>query len=113
MSTINKKKEFPTSIRLLGQKFRIELVDAVDEDGSDGEMYGQMHRIRISKHLDTNRKWKVLLHESVHAILHVNGVGNKLDGDIEEVIAQSLEYGISQLLAQHGAEIVAALQEDK
>lgn len=109
----SQKQEFPSSIRLLGQKFRVELVENVDEDHSDGEMTGQYHLIRISKSLDTARRWKVLLHESVHGILHVIGAGNKLDDDYEEVLAQSLEYGIGQLLSQYGDQITAACREQK
>lgn len=98
---------FPTSVTVLGQEFRIELLPAEKMDGNFGEMVGELHRIRICDTQDRARRWRTLLHEVVHAVLYVNGVSNTIDEDQEEVIAQSLEYGMLQFMQQYGDEYMA------
>lgn len=97
--------KLPTSILVLGVEFRVELIPELESDGGrvSGETVGAYHRIRIDGSLDIQRQWQTLLHEYVHAVLHVVGVGNFLNDDTEEVIAQSMEYAMVLLLRQHGA----------
>ena len=96
--------KLPDKISVFGQEFRIELVPDLKsgDDEVHGETSGIHHRIRISADLDLSRQWQTLVHEYVHAVLYVVGVSNVTDDTMEEVIAQSLEYGIWQLLQQHG-----------
>ena len=97
--------KLPTSILVHGEIFRVEIVLGLmsgDEEVS-GETIGAYNRIRINGDLDLPRQWQTLVHEYVHAVLHVVGVGNFLDDQVEEVIAQSMEFGVMQLLRQHGS----------
>lgn len=110
---VTEAKKFPTSISLLGQSFRIELVDNLDEEGAVGITYGDTHLIRISKALDSSRRWRTLLHECIHATMYVNGLGNVLTEEVEEVIAQSLEYSLSTFIHRHGEEFMKAVEGDR
>lgn len=105
----------PTSITVLGVEFRIELVPDLKSEGErvSGETVGEYHRIRIDAGLDIERQWQTLIHEHVHAILHVVGVGNFLDPAVEEVIAQSLEYGTAHLLMQYGPQLVRVIRPER
>lgn len=109
-------KDLPDLVTVLGVKFRIEVPDKLhDEDGGYlcGETIGETRLIKINGEQDTRRRWTTLLHEVVHAILHVNGLGNVLDEDIEEVIAQSIEHGLEEFFLQYGKEYVEALSVQK
>lgn len=107
-------RAFPDHVYVLGWRFRVELVSDLSSDGEavSGEMVGNLHRIRINADLDSARQWQVLVHEYVHAVLHMVGVGNFINDEVEEVIAQSLEYGMMQLLRQHGRHLVKAASVD-
>lgn len=97
--------KLPSHLMVLGERFRVELVPNLHsgEDKVHGETVGDYRRIRICADLDIRRQFQTLLHEFVHATLHVMGASNYLDDNIEESIAQSLEYAMSQLLRQHGS----------
>lgn len=102
MSKINK---LPEMVTVLGVPYRVELVPELQVDGDPchGVTIGLNHRMRVEAGLDTSRQWSTLLHEYIHAVLYTNGVSSVIPYKIEEVIAQSLEYGILELLRQHGA----------
>lgn len=103
--------KLPDHVYVLGQHFRVELVHNLKSDGDpvSGETVGEYHRIRIDAGLDMARQWQVLVHEYVHAVLHMVGVGNFLNDGTEEVVAQSLEYGITQLLRQYGKQLIRSI----
>ena len=109
------KHTLPSTLMVLGEPFRVELVHELRSDGDrvSGETVGEFHRIRIDAGLDSTRQWQTLIHEYVHAVLHVVGVGNFLDAATEEVIAQSLEYGIVQLMREHGPAVLKATIKEK
>lgn len=111
--TMARKLTLPENISILGVPFRVRLYDG-EEEGDNGDpeygcTYGDLRLIQISEHQDTRRQWTTLLHEVVHAAFHVNGLGNKLDGTVEEVIAQTLEHALEQFLLAHGKQMLAAL----
>jgi hypothetical protein len=54
----------------------------------------------VSSSLTIDEQWQVFLHEWAHAVLSVNGVTNVIDDKIEEVIAQSMEHALVELLNQ-------------
>jgi hypothetical protein len=103
--------KLPNTIFVLGVPFRVEVLPALMSEGVPvhGETMGQYHRIRISADQDIARQWQTLVHEYVHAVLHVVGAGNVLSGEIEEVVAQSLEYGMVLLLQEHGPSLLKAI----
>lgn len=104
------KNKLPESILVLGVPFRIEVVDQVDEEDDLGSTNGELRLIKIDSSQDTRRRWTTLMHEYVHAVLHVIGVGNKLDDAVEEVIAQSMEHASEQFMKQYGKEYLRALE---
>lgn len=93
----------------MGVPFRIELTQ-LDEE-TVGDTVGFYRRIRISNDVDSKKLWSILVHEWVHAVLHVNGVANTLDEDIEEIIAQSMEHAIEELLRQVGPPLLQSYQD--
>lgn len=88
----------------MGIPFRVEKVDLGEENV--GETLGLYRRITLSEDLDQRRLWSVLVHEWAHAVLYANGVANVLDSHVEEVIAQSFEHAVEELLKQIGPELV-------
>lgn len=77
----------------------------LDEDTA-GDTDGILRRIRVSQDYDSVRRWRILMHEWVHAVLEVNGVGNVVSDEINEVIAQSMEHALEELLRQIGPGLV-------
>lgn len=103
----------PDNVDVLGVRFQVQVVDQVDEEGSDGETNGTHRRIKIASHQDTRRRWTTLLHEFMHAVFDVNGIASIADDDLEEVQVQSLEHALEQFLLAHGKQLLAALQVQK
>lgn len=99
----------PDHVVALGTPFQVQVVDEVDDEGSDGETSGTHRIIKVSASQDTRRQWTTLLHEYMHAVLDTNGVGSVLEDGIEEIIVQSLEHALEQLLLVHGEKLLAAL----
>ena len=98
-------------VNVLGVPFRIEVTD-IGEDNW-GETVGWKRRIQISNDSDTRRLWTTLLHEWVHAVLYVNGVANVLPNEVEEMIAQTMEHALEEMILQIGPQVLATLKEDK
>lgn len=65
--------------------------------------------IKISSSLSNEKKWSVLLHEWAHAVMYVIGASSVLSDEVEEILAQSFEHAIQELLLQQGNNIVTAL----
>lgn len=81
------------------------------EEDTIGDTVGLYRRIRLSKDVDSKKLWSVLVHEWVHAVLSVNGVGSVVSAEVEEIIAQSMEHGIEELMRQIGPQLLEAYQE--
>lgn len=96
----------------MGIPFRVEYAK-LDEEELCGDTDGMIRRIRVAEHYDVLRKWRILMHEWVHAVLYVNGAANVLDDDTEEMIAQSLEHAIEEMLLQIGRPLLDQLEKDK
>jgi hypothetical protein len=95
----------------MGVPFRVEVTKV--NEGVAGETLGFYRRIQIDQDLDSRRCWTTLLHEWVHAVLYVNGVANVLGDEVEEIIAQTFEHALEEMLLQIGPEVLAQLKEDK
>lgn len=114
MAQTQSKIPFPTEVFPLGVKFRVEVVDSIDgDDEAFGETAGDLRQIRITSDQDTRRRWTTLLHEYLHATLHVVGVANEMDIQLEEVIVQSLEHSLEQFLILNGEAFIRALEVQK
>lgn len=101
----------PTEIQVLGVPFRIEVTKV--NEGVAGETLGFYRRIQLDQDMDSRRLWTTLLHEWVHAVLYVNGVANVLPDEVEEIVAQSMEHALEEMLLQIGPQVIAQLKEDK
>ena len=83
---------------VLGTPFQVE-VKKVNND-IFGETDGLKKLISVSSSLTGEEQWQVFLHEWVHAVLNVNGVANVIDDAVEEIIAQSMEHALMELINQ-------------
>lgn len=83
---------------VLGTPFQVE-VKKVNSD-IFGETDGLKKLISVSSSLTGEEQWQVFLHEWVHAVLNVNGVANVIDDAVEEIIAQSMEHALMELINQ-------------
>lgn len=101
----------PTSLNVLGVPFRVEVTKV--NEGIVGETVGFYRRIQIDQDLDSRRCLTTLLHEWVHAVLYVSGVANVLPDEVEEIIAQSMEHALEEMLLQIGQQVIDQLKEDK
>lgn len=48
----------------------------------------------------------------MHAVLYVNGAANVLPNEVEEMIAQTMEHALEEMLLQIGPQVLAVLKED-
>lgn len=94
---------------VMGIPFRVEKVQ-FDEDLA-GETVGMYRRIQVSGDLTRRQAWSTLVHEWVHAVLHVNGVSSVVPEEVEEIIAQSVEHALEEFLLQVGPQLLAAIDE--
>lgn len=108
-SSQNSLNSLPQEVSILGVKFRVELTKL--DDGTVGDTVGLYRRIRISEDVDSKRKWTTLVHEWIHAALFINGVSSVIDENVEEIIAQTLEHAIEEMLRQIGPSIMAQIKD--
>lgn len=97
---------------MLGVPFRVEVVK-LEEEGLCGDTDGILRRMRVNQDYDIIRKWRILIHEWTHAVLYVNGAASVIDDSIEEMIAQSMEHAIEELLLQVGRALLDQIEKDK
>ena len=88
----------PKTENILGYQFSIEYVPQKHLDGTDedvhGETYGFKKQIRIRDTLTGDDLGATLIHEYMHAILHVSGWTYALDDKVEEGLVTVLENGL-------------------
>lgn len=94
---------------VMGIPFRVEKVQFEEELA--GETVGMYRRIQVSGDLTRRQAWSTLVHEWVHAVLHVNGVSSVIPDEVEEVIAQSVEHAMEEFLLQVGPQLLATIDE--
>lgn len=122
MSIVNMKNRlasnFPTYLNVLGTRFRVQiskgaLKDEDTEEELNGVTYASTSLIVISDSLDTSKRWKTLLHEYIHAVLHVAGTGALIEGEErEEALVCSLESGLVQLIEQVGPQLIKYIKDE-
>lgn len=81
------------------------------EDDTAGDTVGIYRRIRVSKEYDSRKQWSILSHEWVHAVLHVSGVASVIPDQVEEIIAQSIEHALEEMLKQIGPQLMTSYEE--
>lgn len=82
---------------------------SLDEENVLGDTVGLYRRIRISKDLTRRQQWTTLVHEWAHAVLYVNGVASVIPDEVEEIIVQSFEHAVEELLEQVGEDLLKHL----
>jgi hypothetical protein len=102
------KPVLPDEVRVLGRTFRVEMA-SLDEENVLGDTVGLYRRIRISKDLTRRQQWTTLVHEWAHAVLYVNGVASVIPDEVEEIIVQSFEHAVEELLEQVGEDLLKHL----
>lgn len=107
------KNPLPDHVNVMGIRFQVQLVDKVDDEGSVGETAGALRLIKVDSSQDTRRQWTTLCHEVCHAAMDVVGVASVIPEEVEEIIAQTMEHTIEQLLLQYGEQLVRALEVQK
>lgn len=113
MSPTRKQKlPLPSELYCMGIKFRVEMVDSIEEDAV-GETAGELRVIRIDKNQDSRRQWTTLFHEYMHACLHVIGYANESVPEIEEMIVQTTEHAVEIFMLSHGQSFLSALEVQK
>jgi hypothetical protein len=104
----------PSSIPVLGETFRVEMVDAIlDDDEAVGECLPDISLIRLVRSQGSRRKWKTAFHEGLHGALDVTGISAYLSTELEESIVRTAETYTMQFLRQLGRELLDAVIEDQ
>ena len=109
-------KQLPSSVMVLGTKYRV-VMDARRLAKADeyGETDLILRLITVDEGQDYRRRVSTLVHEWVHACLHVSGLSqimSEVEG-LEEGTVVMLENALEQLLVEHGQQLVDAYSEDR
>ena len=84
-------------VRMLGRRINIEYLDRVSDDDGDklhGDFCADKLTIRVDKTLTGTALESTILHELLHAALHLTGHGYRLSGDDEEALVRGLEHAL-------------------
>lgn len=97
----------PKRLIICGVPFTVRYRDKLDGDGDEivyGQTYGHGKLIEISlaAHSSEAQIRSTLLHESLHAILHVTGHSEGLSDEKEEGIVIALENALGEIVGQLG-----------
>lgn len=103
------KRKLPTSIRILGQRWRIQYVpDLRDENGTklDGLTSPATRTISLcaTGHATQALMASTLVHEILHVILRVSGLNELMSEQMEEAMVRALEHGLEDLVTLRGFE---------
>ena len=93
---IFQRKNLPRSVKVLGHTIPIKVVEHLEDGGNEllGAYNAETKTIFLLKGCDRS----VLLHEIIHAILHLSGASEGLTMSKEESICLSLEHGLWLLI---------------
>ena len=86
----------------MGTKFDVQYTTKMPKDDM-GETIGNERQIKIRAKLTGEKLKATLLHEVIHAILHVSGMTEILtkydeDGKLEEGLVVALEHGLTPIV---------------
>jgi hypothetical protein len=85
-----KKKKFPSSITILGRKFKVKQGTGIIYNGQQclGLCDSTAKTIYIEKNQDEATKKETLLHEAAHGFMFITGIDQKLGEGENEIYAQ-------------------------
>lgn len=86
----------PETLVILGEEFQVLKAKMKDAVG-DTQPGHRKIRIDCSQHDSQDEVDSTLLHETIHAILHIAGVSNLIKEKEEEAIVVALEHGLHKL----------------
>ena len=81
----------PTRITIADRTWTVQLADLIDEHECYGRMLGRRSLIEIDRTLEQQEAESTLVHESLHAMIHMTGLSGRLEHDVEERIVSTLE----------------------
>jgi len=101
----NSAPKLPKSITILGAPTAIKLsANLPEEAGSERDTLGLAdlldHVIHIHRDLSPDAKKRILLHEAAHHAMWRSGISQSINGDLEEVMAQTFAYLYQELKRQ-------------
>lgn len=83
----------PKSLNIGGKRIKVVVKGELEFEG--GTAYGlytpSKYLIELDKNTEHKEQVATLLHEAVHAALHVSGVGEMLSGPLEEAVCRAVE----------------------
>lgn len=87
-----KKKRFPSSVTVLGRKYKVKQGANLSYNGQPclGLCDNTTKIIYLEKNQDDQTKKETLLHEAAHAFLFITGIDQKLNDGENEIYAQLL-----------------------
>lgn len=89
------------NLKIMGKN--IKVTSAKLEDGDFGDYSSKDYLIRLNSSLSSIDDIRsTLLHESMHAILHMTGHSQRLEVNDEEAIVWALEHGLYPILSKIG-----------
>ncbi len=91
----------PTSVNILGAKFRV-LLEAPDDPCNAGESSDCKRTIKIAPDLPVEVQVETLYHEVVHMMLKLSGVSHALTDELDEAVAQGIGFALTQFLTNNG-----------
>jgi Zn-dependent peptidase ImmA (M78 family) len=85
-----KKKRFPSSITILGRKYKIKQGNNLIYNGQPclGLCDNNSRIIYLEKAQDEQTKKETLIHEATHAVLFITGIDQKLSESENEIYCQ-------------------------
>jgi ssRNA-specific RNase YbeY (16S rRNA maturation enzyme) len=89
----------PSRVSVLGYEMKIVYAPIGQQpEALDGNMTFDDRTITIDTKLVGKQLEDTLLHEIIHAILHISGLAFLLDDKSEEAVVRALEHGLSPLV---------------
>ncbi len=89
----------PKQLRIIGKRYKVRVVDKVDEEGSDGESSAASQLISLRDDAENSFEYcrEVALHEALHAVEH------QMRLSLSEEHVEGLGTGVLALLRENPA----------
>lgn len=87
MSTKAKNSKPDFYIQILGKVHKVFLTKDAEDSG---EYEASTREIKVNNSQNDTEKMATLIHESIHGVLSVTGIDQTIDGDLENIICESI-----------------------
>ena len=87
-------------MKILGHEIPVVRKELKDTWGLMEEIGCGEYQITVRKSATPDESKKILLHETMHAILAISGISSTLSEEMEELIVTSLEHGLYPILGE-------------